>query len=131
MRRGLLVIVGTLCIGLGAVGVVVPILPTTPFLLLAAACFLRSSERLNGWLLGNRVFGEYLRRYRDGEGLPLATKITVIALLWLTLGSSILIMFSAWWLRALLLAVGVGVTIHITRIKTDRRDGLTGERSPL
>jgi len=105
------------------VGVLVPVLPTTPFLLLAAASFLRSSERLHRWLLGNRVFGEYLRRYHNGEGLPLASKVTTLVVLWASLAVSA---FAAvpdrlWWLRIILLLVGAGVTVHILRIKTRRR----------
>ena len=74
-RRGLLVVGGTVAVGLGVVGIFVPLLPTPPFLLLAAACFVRSSDRLYRWLLGNRLFGEYIPRYREGSGVPLASKI--------------------------------------------------------
>jgi len=118
--RRLLVIVGGLCVGLGMLGILVPVLPTTPFLLLAAACFARGSSRAHRWLLGNRVFGEYLRRYRDGEGLPIALKLVMIVMLWTTLAVSSLAAVPPrlWWIRLLLLAVGIGVTIHILRIRT-------------
>jgi len=86
---------GTLFVVLGVVGALVPVLPATPFLLLAAACYARSSRRLYGWLFTNRVFGEYLRRYRDGEGLPLASKIATLVLLWITLGVSALLALPA------------------------------------
>jgi len=121
-RRGLLVAAGTLLVGLAVVGAFVPVLPTTPFLLLAAACYARSSERLYRWLFTNRVFGEHLRRYRDGEGLPLSSKIWTLALLWITLGASAVLVVPAhsWWLRVLLLGVGLGVTLHVLRIKTHR-----------
>jgi uncharacterized membrane protein YbaN (DUF454 family) len=101
-------------------GALLPVLPTTPFLLLAAACFVRSSDRLYRWLLGNRVFGEHLRRYRDGEGIPRAAKIYTLVLLWITLGSSALwaVPGRLWWLRAMLLVVGALVTTHIARIAT-------------
>ncbi|MBN1611857.1 MAG: YbaN family protein [Polyangiaceae bacterium] len=120
LQRGLLVAAGVLCVGLGVVGVVVPVLPTTPLLLLAAACFLRSSNRLHRWLLGNRVFSEYLRRYQSGEGLPLSSKLTTLVLLWSTLAVSAFaaVPVRLWWVRLVLLAVGVGVTVHILRIKT-------------
>lgn len=120
MRRGLLIVAGLVCVGLGVVGIVVPILPTTPFFLLAAACFLRSSDRLYRWLLGNRVFGEYIRRCRNGEGVPLAAKVATLLLLWATLAFSALAAVPArlWWVRLILLAVGAGVTIHILRIRT-------------
>ncbi len=122
--RVALIAAGVLFVGLGVIGAFVPVLPTTPFLLLAAACFVRSSERMHRWLHQNRVFGEYLRRYRDGEGIPLASKIWTLALLWATLGGSAFVAVPArlWWVRLFLLAVGLGVTIHILRIKT-RRDG--------
>lgn len=121
--QGLLVTAGVLCLVLGVIGIAVPLLPTTPFLLLAAACFLRSSDRLYRWLLGNRVFGGYLQRYRNGQGLPLASKIATLVLLWATLGGSALLAVPhrLWWVRLLLLAIGAGVTIHILRIKTASR----------
>jgi len=120
MRRGLLIVAGIVAVGLGIVGVFVPVMPTTPFLLLAAACFVRSSNRLHHWLLGNRVFGDYIRRYREGSGIPLASKVVTLALLWGTLAASALLAVPSrlWWVRLLLLAVGIGVTIHIARIKT-------------
>jgi uncharacterized protein len=122
VKRVLLVVAGTLFVALGLVGVVLPVLPTTPFLLLAAACYVRSSRRLYRWLLTNRFFGEYIRRFRDGEGIPLATKIWAIMLLWLSLGSSALLAVPArlWWVRLILLVVGIGVTNHIARIPTRR-----------
>lgn len=120
VKRVLLIVAGTLFVGLGLLGVVLPLLPTTPFLLLAAACYVRSSKRLYRWLLTNRFFGEYLRRYRDGEGIPLATKIWALSLLWLSLGSSAFLAVPTrlWWVRLILLAVGLGVSSHIVRIPT-------------
>lgn len=120
LRRGLLLVAGVMAVGLGVVGVVVPMLPTTPFLLLAAACFLRSSERMYRWLLANPVFGEHLRRYRAGEGLPLASKVATVVLLWATLALSAFVAVPPrlWWVRVILAAVGIGVTTHLLRIKT-------------
>ncbi len=119
-KKVLLIIAGTISVGLGALGAVLPVLPTTPFLLLAAACYLRSSRRLYHWLLTNPLFGEYLRRYRSGEGLPLSTKVSTLILLWLSLGASAVFAIPEQlrWLRLILLLVGIGVTIHICRIKT-------------
>jgi hypothetical protein len=123
VRRILLVIAGSLCVVLGLLGAVLPVLPTTPFLLLAAACYLRSSRRLYHWLLTNRLFGDYLRRYRAGEGLPRGFKIWTIAVLWLSLGSSALFAVPdrLWWVRLLLLTVGIGVTTHLVLIPTSTR----------
>ncbi len=119
----LLIAAGTLFVGLGVLGIVLPVLPTTPFLLLAAACYLRSSSRLYRWLHTNRWFGKYLRWYRDGEGIPLASKIVSISLLWLSLGSSALFAVPErlWWVKLILGVIGLGVTIHLVHIRTRPR----------
>jgi uncharacterized membrane protein YbaN (DUF454 family) len=70
-KRRLLIVAGTLFTGLGIIGIFVPILPTTPFLLLAAACFMRSSERFYHWLINNRILGAYVRDYMEGKGIPI------------------------------------------------------------
>jgi uncharacterized membrane protein YbaN (DUF454 family) len=75
-------------VGLGAIGIVFPILPTTPFLLAAAACFCKSSKRMYSWLMNNKWFGEYIKNYKEGRGLPLKTKITALVVLWVTIGFS-------------------------------------------
>jgi uncharacterized membrane protein YbaN (DUF454 family) len=123
LRRGLLIVAGIFFLILAVLGIVVPLLPTTPFLLLAGACFVRSSEKLHRWLYSNRLFGQYLQRYRDGEGMPLVSKITTLFLLWVTLGVSAFVAVpdGFWWIWVVLLAVGIGVTVHLVRIKTYRR----------
>ncbi len=95
-----------------------PILPTTPFLLLAAACYARSSDRFLHWLLYNPMFGAYIRDYREGRGMPRSTKILTLTALWLTLGLSAAFATSVWWLRLVLAVVGVGVTVHLLLLKT-------------
>jgi len=75
--RGVLVIAGTIFTGLGLLGILLPLLPTTPFLLLAVACYARSSKRFYCWLLNNKWFGTYLRDYRDGKGITLKVKVFV------------------------------------------------------
>jgi uncharacterized membrane protein YbaN (DUF454 family) len=72
--RILLIITGTLFVGLGIVGIFIPVLPTTPFLLLAAACYARSSRKFHEWLLNNRWFGDYIRNYLQGKGFPKKVK---------------------------------------------------------
>lgn len=96
----------------------VPVLPTTPFLLLAAVCYARSSERFYHWLLNNRWFGEYIKNYRDGRGIPLREKTLTIIALWLTIGFTTLFVVSVWWIQIILLGIAVGVTIHLVRTKT-------------
>ena len=81
-RRVLLIVAGSLCLALGVIGVIVPVLPTTPFLILAAICYARSSERGHRWLMSNRIFGTYLRDYLEGRGLSWRTTVSALVLLW-------------------------------------------------
>jgi uncharacterized protein len=117
-NRILLISAGTLCLTLGILGMFLPLLPTTPFLLLAAVCYARSSSRFYHWLLTNRWFGEYIRNYRAGHGISLKQKILTITVLWLTIGYTVLWVVSLWWVQLILLTIATGVTIHLVRIKT-------------
>jgi len=116
-RRRLLVGAGTLSTGLGIIGIFIPILPTTPFLLLAAACYMRSSERFYQWLINNRIFGAYVRNYIEGKGMPVRIKIFTILLLWLTIGLSITFGIQNIVIRIVLICIAIGVTTHICLIK--------------
>lgn len=118
IRTTLLIILGTLCVVLAGLGVFIPILPTTPFLLLAAFLYARSSERFLNWLLTNRLFGKFISNYRSGLGIPILQKILTIVALWATIGASISLFVDAWWLRMLLLVIAVGVTIHLISVRT-------------
>lgn len=112
MKRRLLVACGLAAVGLGAAGIFLPLLPTTPFLLLALYCFARSSDRLHAWLLNHRVLGRYLDNYLKHRAVPPAAKIFLLAVLWPTLAVSAF-MIGRPWAAILLLAVGIGVTIHL------------------
>src|SRR3990170_4070727 len=90
VTRILLMVAGTVSLAFAVVGLVLPLIPTTPFLLLAAACYCRSSERLYHWLISNKWFGEYIRNYREGRGIPLKTKILALTVLWVTISVSAL-----------------------------------------
>ncbi len=79
--RFLWVGLGCLFVGLGAIGAVVPGMPTTVFLVLAAACFIRSSQKLYDWLISNKTFGPYLKDYREGKGIPLRAKVLALSLI--------------------------------------------------
>jgi uncharacterized membrane protein YbaN (DUF454 family) len=116
-KRRLLIGAGTLSTALGIIGIFVPILPTTPFLLLAAACYMRSSERFYQWLINNRVFGSYIRNYIEGRGMPVRIKILTILLLWLTIGLSITFGVQNIVVRIILICIAIGVTAHIALIK--------------
>jgi uncharacterized membrane protein YbaN (DUF454 family) len=126
--RWLLVAAGFLFFGLGVVGAFLPLLPTTPFLLLAAACFARSSERFYRWLLGNRWFGAYVRDYREGRGIRAKVKIFTVALLWVVILSSAAFAVSNVVVRIILLVIAAGVTVHIVLIRPKKRgDGDAAE----
>ena len=112
-RKWLLIIMGTVCVGLGVAGIFLPLLPTTPFLLLAAACYAGSSEKFYRWLLHNRWFGRYIKNYREGKGLTLTTKILSLASLWVTIGFSAVFVVPVLAGKLALLAVAIGVTLHI------------------
>jgi len=116
-KRRLLIGAGTLSTGIGIIGAFIPILPTTPFLLLAAACYMRSSERFYQGLINNRVFGAYLRNYIEGRGMPARMKILTILLLWLAIGLSITFGVQNIVVRIVLICIAVGVTAHISLIK--------------
>ncbi len=117
-KKWILILVGSLSVGLAFTGIFLPLLPTTPFLLLAAACYIRSSEHFYHWLIYHRWFGNYIRNYREGRGIPLITKITAITLLWLTIGYSALFVISVWLVKFLLIGIALGVTIHLLKTKT-------------
>jgi hypothetical protein len=116
--KWVLIISGTIFLGLGIIGIFLPILPTTPFLLLSAACYARSSQRFYNWLMNNKWFGNYIKNYREGRGVPLKFKIFTISLLWITILTSIYFVINNFWIEIILIMIAIGVTIHIITIKT-------------
>jgi uncharacterized membrane protein YbaN (DUF454 family) len=121
-RKTILVIAGTISACLGILGIFLPVLPTTPFLLIAAACYLRSSARLYRWLLNNHVFGLYIKNYLEGKGMLLYMKLFTISLLWISIGLTAWLTTENLGLRIFLACVAVGVTLHIILIKTLKKN---------
>jgi len=117
-KKWLLVLAGISSLGLGLIGIVVPLLPTTPFLLLAAFCFARSSDRLHRWLINHRLFGSYIRNYQEHRAITKQVKISALILLWGTIGYAVVAVLDHWYLRILLLMIAIGVTVHILMLKT-------------
>ena len=115
---------GTILIGISIIGIFLPILPTTPFLLLAAALYAKSSKRFYGWLINNRVLGRYIKNYREGKGIPLKIKIIAISILLITIGYSVIFAIDILWVRILLVIIAIGTTVHIAlkkpRVKDNR-----------
>lgn len=132
VRRTLLTVAGAASLALGVVGLFVPILPTTPFLLLAAACWLRGSRRLYRWLVGHRFLGPRIEDYLSRRVVPRRARNFALVSLWLSLGVSALLV-DAWSVRAVLAVVGLAVSIHIASLKTDPKTAggpTAGERIP-
>lgn len=115
--RYVLIFLGSVSLVLGIIGAFIPVLPTTPFLLLASFCYLRSSERMYHWLINHKIFGSYIYCYMTYQAIPLKTKIGALIFLWSTLILSMVLVPSL-HIRLFLVAVGIGVTIHLKMLKT-------------
>jgi uncharacterized membrane protein YbaN (DUF454 family) len=113
--RYILFAIGWISFVLGIIGILLPVLPTTPFLLLSAACFLRSSPRFYTWLTEHRWWGKYIRYYLNGEGIPLRIKILITTMLWITILSSALLIVKIHWLSVMMISVATIVSIYIFR----------------
>jgi uncharacterized protein len=118
VTQPLLIVLGSLCVGLGVIGIFVPVMPTTVFFLLSAYFYARSSQRFYDGLLNNRWFGAYIRNYRAGRGVPLRQKVFTLVVLWLTLGYTGIFVVASVWVRLILALIAVGVTVHLVMIKT-------------
>lgn len=118
LLKPLLIFCGSLFVLLGLVGIIVPLIPTTPFLLLGAFCYARSSEKLYQWLLNTRWLGEYIKSFQAGHGIPTKTKYLAITVLWLTSGYSIFFLIPLIWVKVILLGVVSYITYFIWSIKS-------------
>lgn len=123
MVRTVLVTAGFVAMGLGIAGLVLPVLPTTPFMLLAAACFARSSPRFHRWLLGHRTFGPIVSEWEAHRAIPWRTKLWAIALMSGTLAASIVFFVPGPWLKAALAVFGVVLAVWLYRIPSRDRPG--------
>lgn len=116
--RWVLIITGTVLVGIGVLGIFLPLLPTTVFFLLAAACYARSSEKFYHWLLHNRWFGKYIKNYRSGNGMTLGSKIFSLTFLWAAILYSVIFGTENFFVRFILVLIAAGVTLHLVTIKT-------------
>jgi len=119
-KKILLIISGFICLILGGVGIILPLLPTTPLVLLAAICFSAANEKLNNWLSRSRLFGPYIENYRTGQGISKCRKIVSVVYLWIGLVTSMIVIQTT-AIYIILSIVGIGVTIHILMIKTKKK----------
>ena len=109
---------GTVSLMLGIMGVFLPVLPTTPFLLLSAALYMRSSQRLYNWLMSHKHLGAYIRNFREHKALPLRVKIVSVTMVWATLLYCAVSVAKTWWMSLVFIAIAAGVTIHILSYRT-------------
>ena len=114
----ILIILGSICLALGVIGIFLPLLPTTPFLLLAAALYVRSSEKLYQWLIHQKYLGTYIRNFREHRALPLRAKVISISMVWITLIYCALMISDEIWLKIFFLILAITVTWHILSYKT-------------
>ena len=119
VKKLILTASGCICLGLGAVGVVLPVMPTTPFVLLAALCFSAGNNKIAKWLQQSRVFGPYIENYHTKQGVSRTRKAVSIIFVWTGLIIS-MVMVQSLWICVMLVMVGVGVTIHLLLIKTKK-----------
>ncbi|MBO8157004.1 MAG: YbaN family protein [Bacillaceae bacterium] len=115
-----LILTGSISLGLGIIGIVLPLIPTTPLLLLAAACFVRSSDKLYDWLLNHRWFGTYIRNFREQRGIPLKAKVLGVTMLWVSIIYSAFFVVPLVAVRILLLLVAAYFTWYMLSLKTLR-----------
>ena len=118
--RFLYLISGILLVIIGVIGIFLPLLPTTIFLILASACFVKGSPEANEWLRNHKILGVYLRNYQDKSGFSIKAKIFNITFLWLMILTSAYFFTHELYIRILLIGIAIGVSIHLLTIKTKK-----------
>jgi hypothetical protein len=118
MKKKFLFAIGCICAALGFIGVFLPIIPTTPFVLLALTCFMKSSEKMHRFVLENKYLAPYAKEYVSGNGIPIGAKKRAIGLIWLTIGFTTIVVIDRTVLRIMLLAIATIVSLYIWTRKT-------------
>ena len=118
LKRGLFVIAGTISLVLACIGIVLPVLPTTPFLLLTAGCYLKGSKKMHAWLLNHKLFGHYIRNYVEGKGISAKAKVFTLTLMWISIVYSALFIAPVLVMQIALLVISSAVTVHIIKVPT-------------
>lgn len=115
------VILGTISLVLGTVGMFLPLLPTTPFYLLTAWLYMRGSEKFYRKVMENKYFGTIVRNFQEDKSISLTTKIVIVSVLWVTILFSAFWVVSLWFIRFILFAIAIGTTIHVLSFKTKKK----------
>jgi len=111
---------GIILVAIGTIGIFLPVLPTTIFLILASACFIRSSPKAHQFLRNHKIFGQYIKNYEEKSGLTIKSKIYNIIFLWFMILMSVIFFTEEIIIRIVLLIIAIGVTIHLIMIKTKK-----------
>ena len=114
--RYVLFTLGWISFVLGMIGLLLPVVPTSPFLLLSAACFLRSSPRFYKWLTEHRWWGRYIRYFLDGQGIPRRIKVLILSMLWIMILSSALLIVKIMWVSVTMIIIAAAVSVYIIRL---------------
>jgi len=115
------VILGTISLALGTLGIFLPLLPTTPFYLLTAWLYMRGSEKFYRKVMENKYFGTIVRSFQEDKSISLKTKIVIVSTIWGTILFSAFFVVSIWFIRFLLFAVAMGTTIHVLSFRTKKK----------
>lgn len=115
-------IAGLCCTALGVLGIFIPLLPTVPFLLLAAACFARGSERFHNRLMEHPQLGPLVRSYLDGQGIPMRAKFVSIGLIWVTVPASAMLFVPLFWAKLILILIALCVSIYLLRLPVRKKE---------
>ena len=118
LKKGIYLIVGTLSLAAGILGIFLPVLPTTPFILLSAWCFFRSSSKIYNWVISNERFGPTIENYQEGRGITKSTKIKAIGMMWLTITASVYLTIRNIYLIAFLYIIALSVTVYLYKLPT-------------
>ena len=113
-----LTLLGLISLGLGIVGIFLPVLPTTPLLLLAAALFLKSNRGLYEWLLNHPKLGPYIRNFMEYKAIPLKIKILSVSMVWITLLCCAVFVAKVFWFRLFFVGLAIAISLHILQYKT-------------
>jgi len=121
LKKKLFIVIGTTSLVIGSIGIVIPILPTTPFMILTTICYMKGSNRLYHWIIRNRLFGKFLENYLQRKGISIRSKMISIIFLWITIAFSSFIFVNNVFVQYILLIVLLAVTVHILLLKTYHR----------
>ena len=121
MKKKLLILLGSLSLFLGLLGIALPLLPTTPFLLLSATCYFHGSDKLYRWLMTHPTLGPYIHSFREEKAIPLRVKIVSVTMVWVTLLYCIFFVVNSLWIKLLLLFLAIAISWHILSYATHRQ----------